>query len=138
MKKLIISTVVVGTVLFLLGWIVWVVLLGDFFKQYYSHLLRSESDMKTWAFVVANYGMALFIYLLYSKTYNGGSPVTEGVKFGFLLGLFWAFPYIFFTWGSYTVKYTGVVVDGIVGFIFIIIASVITALIHGKKEHTQQ
>jgi len=132
--KLIISTVVVGIVLFLLGWVIYGMLFADFFKEYFGHMQRSETDMKIWAFALANFGQAFMMYLIYSKGYQGGSPVMEGIKFGILIGLFWTIPYVLFTWGGMTVKYQGVVVDGIIGFIMTLIAAVITAIIHGKKE----
>lgn len=132
--KLVLSTIVVGIVLFLLGWVVYGMILMDFFKKYYGHIWRSEEDYKIWAFAIANFAQAFFMYLIYSKGYSGGSPLTEGLRFGVLIGLFVTIPYILYTWGGMTVGYVGVIVDGIISFIFIVIAAVITAYIHGRRE----
>lgn len=132
--KLVLSTIIVGIVLFLLGWLIYGVLLMDFFKEYYGHMMRSGSDYKIWAYAVGCLGQAFFMYLIYSKGYSGGSPFGEGFKFGIYISLFIAIPYVFFTWGGMTVKYTGVVVDGIISIVILFIASIITAFIHGKKE----
>ena len=132
--KLIISTLVVGVVLFLLGWLTYGALFAAFFKQYYGHIYRSETDMKIWAFAIANFAQAFFMYLIYSKGYQGGAPLNEGLRFGLLIGLFWTIPYMAFTWGGMPVAYKGVLVDGLIGFVMTLIAGILTAMIHGKKD----
>lgn len=132
--KLILSTIIVGIVLFLLGWLFYGFLLANFFKEYYGHLSRPDADMKIWAFAVASFVQAFFLYLIYSKGYKGGSPFMEGFRFGALIGLFSGIPYVFYTWGGSPVKYTGVIVDGIVIIVMLGIAGVLTGLIYGKKD----
>ena len=132
--KLILSTIVVGIVLFLLGWLIYGILFMEYFKEYFSHIQRGEGDMKIWAIAVANLAQAFFMYILYSKGYSGGSPFGEGFKFGLYISLFLSIPYVFYTWGGMPVKYQPVVVDGIIMFVMTMIAAIITAFIHGKKE----
>jgi hypothetical protein len=134
MKKLIISTVVTGTVMFLLSWVLWGVVFMDFFKQHYAHIQRPEYDMKIWAFAISNYAGALFLYMLYSRSYKGGEPLKEGVNFGIIISLFSSVPYVFARWGGTTIKYTAAIVDGAILFLIYFIGSVITAYIHGKTE----
>jgi len=132
--KLVLSTIVVGIVLFLLSWLIYGMIFMDFFMKYFGHIYRSEADMKIWAFAIGNFSQAFFMYLIYSKGYGGGSPFMEGIKFGILIGLFWVIPYMAFTWGGMPVSYPGVAVDGIIGFVLTVIAGIITAFIHGKRE----
>src|SRR4030095_1607454 len=132
--KLILSTIVVGIVLFLLGWLFYGFLLANFFKEYYGHLSRGDADMKVWAFGVASFIQAFFLYLIYSKGYQGGSPIMEGFRFGSLIGLLSGVPYVFFTWGGMPVQAKGVIVDGIVIVFMMGVAGVITGLIYGKKD----
>jgi hypothetical protein len=133
--KLILSTIVVGIVLFLLGWLFYGIIFMNFFKEYYGHISRGEADMKIWTFVVASFVQAFFMYIIYSKGYTpGGSSFGQGFKFGLYLSLYMAVPYVFFTWGGMPVKYQGVVADGIIMAVMIMIASIITAFIHGKRE----
>ena len=131
--KLVLSTIVVGIVLFLLGWLIYGILLTDFYKQYYGHITRPEADMKIWAYAVANFAQAFFLYLIYSKGYSGGSPFGEGFKFGIYIGFLLTIPYVFYTWGGMPVSYKGVIVDGIIMFVMTMIASILTGIIHGKK-----
>lgn len=132
--KLILSTIVVGIVMFLLGWLLYGVIFMSYFQEYYEHVSRGADDMKIWAYAVASFVQAFFMYLIYSKGYSGGSPFGEGFKFGLYISLFMGIPYVFYTWGGMPVKYQGVVVDGILMIIMLIIASIITAFIHGKRE----
>ena len=132
--KLVLSTIVVGIVLFLLGWLIYGILAVDFYKQYFGHITRPETDMKMWAYAVASLVQAFFLYIIYSKGYSGGSPFGEGFKFGIYISLFLGIPYVFVTWAGMPVKYQGAVIDGIIMIVMIMIASIITAFIHGKKE----
>lgn len=134
--KLIISTVVVGIILFLLGWIIYGIIFADLFKTYFGHISRGEADMKIWAIAVANFLQAFFMYLVYSKCYRGGSPFMEGIKFGILIGLLMGLPYVFYYWAGAPVKAIGVIIDGSVMIFMYIVAGIVTGLIHGKKEVT--
>ncbi|MCX7877454.1 MAG: hypothetical protein N2510_02310 [Ignavibacteria bacterium] len=132
MNKLIISSIVTGAFLFLSGWLLWGVLLGDFFSKHYGHIQRG-ADMKLWALAVANLAQGVLIYLLYSSMYKGGSAFSNGIKHGILIALFWSLPYVFMTWAEMTVTYTAVILDGALSFIVMLVATVITAFIHGEK-----
>ncbi len=131
--KLIISTIVVGIVLFLLGGLFFSVLFADYFKTNYSAMgMRSPDDMKIWAFAVGSVIRAFFLYWIYSIGYKGGSPFMEGLKFGILISLFSAVPMVFFIWGSSAVKYQPVVVDGVLQMVMLVIGGLLTGLIHGR------
>jgi hypothetical protein len=132
--KLIISTVVVGIVIFLLGWLLYGILLVEYLRPYYESFSRSESDMKIWAFALAGFIQAFFLYLIYSKGYQGGSPISEGFRFGLWISLFYAMPYALYTWGGMKVSYKGVLVDAIAGGAMMMIACILTAIIHGKRQ----
>jgi hypothetical protein len=131
--KLIISTIVTGIVLFLLGWVIYGFIFMDFFKTYYSHIQRSPEDMKIWAIGVSCLLQGFFFALLYPKFYKGGSPFSSGFKFGFYLGLFVGIPYIFSMWASMPITYKAVLVDAALLIIMMIIAGIITGLVYGKS-----
>jgi hypothetical protein len=131
--KLILSTIVVGIVLFMLGWLFYGILFMDYFKQYFTNG-RSEEDMRIWAFAVASFVQAFLLYLIYSKGYSGGSPFMEGIKFGILIGLFSGVPYVFYMWGGMPIHYVAVIADGCIIIAMMIIAGILTGIIHGKRE----
>jgi len=130
--KLIISTIIVGIVLFALGGLFYGLLFSNFFKTYYAGMTRGDADMKIWAYAAGSLVQAFFLYLIYSKGYQGGSPVVEGFKFGILISLFYGIPFALFEWAGMAVKYQAVAVDAGLGIVMLIIASVLTAVIHGR------
>jgi hypothetical protein len=132
--KLIISTLVVGIVLFMLGGLFFSVLFADYFKLHFGPMMRSENDFKLWAFAVGSIIRAFFMYIIYSKGYQGGSPFFEGLKFGIYISLFYAVPYVFFEWGGSPVHYQPVVIDGVIEMAMLTIAGTLTGIIHGRKK----
>lgn len=131
--KLIISTIVTGIVLFLLGWVVYGFIFMDFFKTYYSHIQRSPQDMKIWAIGVSCLLQGFFFAFLYPKFYKSGGSFSGGFKFGFYLGLFVGFPYVFSMWASMPVTYKAVLVDAALLIVMYVIAGIITGLVYGKS-----
>lgn len=132
--KLILSTIVVGIVLFLLGWLIYGILFADYFHRFFGHIQRPMDEMKIWAFGVANLAQAFFMYMIYAKGYKGGSPVSEGFRFGILIGLFLSIPHMFMTWGGMPVMARGAAADAIVCLFMAVIAGILTAVIHGKRD----
>lgn len=134
--KLIISTIVVGILLFILGYLTYGVILAEYLKTHASMPMRSPDDMKMWAFVVGSLLRALFLAMIYPAGYKGGSPTGEGLKFGLYMGLFFALPGVFYMWGSAPITYQTAIVDGLSNGIIILLAGFVTGLIYGKKEKT--
>ncbi len=132
--KLVLSTIIVGVVLFLLGWVIYGMLLMEYLKPFYGFMQRPEYDMKIWAFGLASLSQAFFLFIIYSKGYQGGSAVWEGIKFGIIISLFTGIPYILYTWGGMRVPYQPVIVDGIAVMAMTFIGCLLTAIIHGKKD----
>lgn len=131
--RLIISTLVVGIVLFMLGGLFFSVLFADYFKIHFGSFMRNENDFKLWAYAVGSVVRALFMYIIYSKGYKGGSPFMEGLKFGILISFFFGVPYVLFEWGGTPVHYQPVVVDGALQIVMLTVGGVLTGIIHGKK-----
>lgn len=132
--KLILSTLVVGIVLFMLGGLFFSVLFADYFKLHFGAMMRNENDFKLWAFAVGSLLRALFMYLIYAKGYKGGSPFMEGFRFGILISLFYGIPYVLFEWGGSPVHYQPVVIDGIIQMFMLTVGGVLTGIIHGRKK----
>lgn len=133
--KLLISTIVVGVVLFLLGWLFYGVILMhlEFYEKGFIQVSRGL-DMKIWAVAVGCLLQAFFLALVYPKMYKGGSPSAEGFKFGIYMALLLGVPYIFYMWGGMTVTWQAMIADGIASIISTFIAGLLTALIYGKIE----
>ena len=133
--KLIISTIVAAIVLFILGWVIYGIILMEYFNTHMGHLMRPETDMKIWAYAVANLLQALMLSIIYSRFfYEGVSPVKEGLTFGFLIGLFSALPYVFYFWAGMKVTWQPVLLDGVLMGIMIVIAGLVIGLVYGKTK----
>lgn len=138
--KLILSTIIGGIVLFILGWIFYGLIFMNLMHESYGSLMRSPEDFKLWAIAAANLLEALFLSLIYPKGYKGGSPAAEGFKFGIYFGLLSGVPYIFYMWASYPIKWQTALVDGIIVFVITLITGLVIGLVYGrigaKKEGT--
>ena len=138
--KLILSAIIGGIVLFILGWIFYGLIFMDFFKEGYGKIMRDPNDFKIWAIAVANLLQAFFLAWIYPKGYKGGSPAKEGFMFGIDFGALIGAPYIFYMWASYPIKWQTALVDGIIVFVMTLITGLVIGLIYGKiggkKEST--
>jgi hypothetical protein len=134
MVRVCIATVVVGLFLFLVGFIVYGLLLGQFFAENYGQVMRSKEETKLWTYIVGCLLQALFLALIYHNAYKGGSPFAEGFKYGLYLALFVSLPYSLMVWGGMKVTCKGVCVDAIIGIVSLTIAGIITGLIYGKPS----
>lgn len=132
--KLVISTIVAGIVLFLLGWLFYGLLFMNYLSEYYAHLQRGAGDMKMWAIAVSCLLQGFFLSYFYPKFQKGGSPFGEGFKFGFWFGLFVSLPYMFSVWANMTVSYKAVIVDAVIMFVMELITCIVIAFIYGSKE----
>jgi hypothetical protein len=131
--KLLISTVVAFVLLFLFGWLLYGVICVNHLTSM-RHLWRPDADIKMWAVLVGNLMQALFLSILYMKTYKGENPFKEGFIYGMLVSMLMAIPYVFYMWASYQVRYTAVLADGAGMAIRIFVVCVVIALIFGKKK----
>jgi hypothetical protein len=138
--KLILSAIIGGIVLFILGWIFYGFIFMDFMNEGYGKIMRDPNDFKIWAIAVANLLQAFFLAWIYPKGYKGGSPAKEGFMFGIDFGALIGAPYIFYMWASYPIKWQAALVDGIIVFVMTLITGLVIGLIYGKiggkKEST--
>jgi hypothetical protein len=130
--KLLISTIAAFVLLFLFGWLLYGVLFVNHLSTM-KHLWRPESDMKMWAVVVGNLLQGFFLSIIYMKTYKGENPFKEGIVYALLMSMLLSFPYVFYMWGTYQVRYPAVLADGAGMAVRLFIVCLVIALIFGKK-----
>ncbi|RPI17636.1 MAG: hypothetical protein EHM58_08620 [Ignavibacteriae bacterium] len=132
--KLIISTIVAGIVLFILGWVFYGMLFMDYFSTHYAKMQRSPEDMKMWAIALSCLLQGFFLSFIYPRMYKSGSPVGNGLKYGIIIGLFMSLPYMFSSWATMPITYRVVIVDAAILFVMIFIACIAVALVYGRRE----
>ncbi len=86
-RKLILSCIAGFIAMFLLAGLWHIALMIDLYNTPSS---RKEPLMGFIA--LGMFILALLMAYLYPKGYSGGSPVTEGLRFGILVGLLWTLP----------------------------------------------
>jgi hypothetical protein len=133
--KLILATVSGALVFFLLGGLFYGLLFKNFFDVNYA-LVGRAGDMKLWAIGLGCLTQALFMAWIYPHGYKGGSPMTEGMKFGLFIGLLISVPMIFFFWATFKVPIRAVVVDSAISGFMTIIAGIVIGLIYGHIATT--
>jgi hypothetical protein len=113
-KKTMISGVLGGVTYFLLGWLIWGVILKNSMSGMEgtaTGVMRAESDFIWWALVVGNlfYGMAL-AYIL--GTWSGVTTFTGGAKAGALIALLFTAGYDFIYYATTNImQLNGTIMD---------------------------
>jgi len=87
-KKFLIGGIIGGVVNFLLGWLVWGILLMDIMRKHSTHMpgvFRNKEDMVWWAIIAGNiaFGLLVAYVLLKGNIKTAGA----GASAGFILGL---------------------------------------------------
>jgi len=87
--KILRGTVVGGIVYFFLGWLVYGILLMDYFSAGMNQCLsRPEGDMVWWALIVSNLAAALLLTLM--LRWSGAKGIADGLKTGAIFGFLYA------------------------------------------------
>lgn len=95
-----IASIVVFIIFFLLGMLFHTVCLKSIYEQT-SNLWRAEGDMPLWMIWIAQLIAAFLFCYIYTKGYEAKpSAIGEGLKFGFLIGLFVSIPMAVGTYAS--------------------------------------
>ena len=133
--KILRGTLFGGITYFLLGWLVWGILLMDFLSANMNHCAnRPEGVMVWWAIIVSNLTAALLLTLIlnWSKAKSIVDGIKTGALFGFLYALivdlsFWSMTTMFNNIGS-------LLVDILASTVVFAAVSIIIVLTWGKEK----
>lgn len=90
-NKFLVGGIIGGIAYFLLGWLVWGMLLMDFMHQHTTEVgkaaMRGEADMVWWAMIAGNllWGLTLSYIFLKSGVSSGGAGAGMGAVLGLLI-----------------------------------------------------
>ena len=130
-NKFLVGGIIGGVANFLLGWLVWGMLLMSFMKEHTTELgkavMRADDQMIWWALIVANLLFGFFLSYVLSKagTKSAGAGASTGAVIGLLMSAsINCFNYAFMDMSDMTAMATDVaastvvtaVVGGIVGW----------------------
>jgi hypothetical protein len=86
------------------------VLLGGYFESAVLGPAGASTEGSVVLPTIASVTMALIMAYIYPKGYEGGSPLSEGLRFGIAMGLFFGIPYAFYFGSMYPIAVGALVV----------------------------
>lgn len=131
--KILRGTIFGGISYFLLGWLVYGILLMGFLSTNMNQCSARTDEMIWWAIILSNFTAALLLTLFLK--WFGAKGIIDGLKIGALFGFLYAATVALSSW-SMTTMYTGLgalIVDIIVSTGLFAIIGIIIVLTWGKE-----
>lgn len=100
-NKFLVGGIIGGVANFLLGWLVWGMLLMNFMKENMgtaTGVMKAEDEMIWWALVVGNFFFGFLLSYVLNKT--GVTEASSGATTGAILGLLLAGGFDFIMYGT--------------------------------------
>lgn len=129
------GTLAGGVVYFVIGWIVYGMLLAGYLASNFNNCAnRPQEDMVWWAIIVSNLIYALFLTLFLK--WSGTSTLAGGLKMGALFGLFLTSTFDFSMYSMTTTfnNFSGLIVDVVVATVIAAIIGMVIVLVWGKEK----
>ncbi|MFY9152088.1 MAG: DUF1761 domain-containing protein [Prolixibacteraceae bacterium] len=136
--KILKGTLLGTVVFFLLGWLVYGILLADFMATNYNTCNnRPNGEMEWWAIIVSNLAMALLLTLFLkwsnSKVFSDGLKI--GALYGFLLGT--GIDLSFYSMTTMFNSLSILIVDVLVNTVLMAIIGMVIVLLWGKEKQPE-
>jgi len=131
--KILRGTIFGGISYFLLGWVVYGILLMGFLSANMNQCAARPDEMIWWAIILSNFTAALLLTLLLK--WYGAKGIIDGLKIGALLGFLYSTTVGLSSW-SMSTMYTGfgaLIVDIIASTMLFAIVGIIIVLTWGKE-----
>lgn len=129
------GTLIGGVVYFILGWLVYGMLLAGYLASNFNNCAnRPQEDMVWWAIIVSNLIYALFLTLFLKG--SGATAIVDGLKIGALFGLLLSSTFDFSMYSMTTTfnDFTGLIVDVVVATALAAIVGMVIVLVWGKEK----
>jgi len=133
--KILRGTLFGGIVYFLIGWLVYGILLMDFFSANMNQCAaRPAADMLWWAIIVSNFSAALLLTLILK--WSGAKGILDGLRTGALFGFLFALTIDLSSWSMTTMysKFGVLVADVAVSTVVLGILGMAIVLLWGKEK----
>jgi hypothetical protein len=133
--KILRGTLFGGITYFLLGWLIWGILLMDFMSANMNTCAnRPMAEMIWWAMILSNLsaGLLLTLFLNWSKA----AGITAGIKLGAIFGLLYACMVDFSFWSMTTIysSLTVLIVDVLISAVVFGLVGMVIVLTWGKES----
>jgi hypothetical protein len=134
-NKILLGGLAGGATFFLLGWLVYGILLMDYTKANYNQCaMRPMEDMIWWAIILSNLAFGFLLSILFS--WSNTSGIAAGIKVGGIIGLLMgiSFDISMYSMSSMFSSLTAVCVDIIVYAILTAITGAVVGLVMGTVK----
>jgi len=134
--KILRGTIIGGIAYFLMGWLVWGILLMDFYTANFNQCSsRPDMEMIWWAMIVSNLTMALLLTLFLK--WSAAKGIVDGLKTGALFGFLYS---ISLDLGFYSMttmynNYTAIIADVVVNTLVMAVLGLVIVLLWGKEKN---
>lgn len=133
--KIIRGTLFGGIAYFLMGWLVWGILLMDFYTANFNQCSsRPEMEMIWWAMIVSNLTFALLLTLILK--WSGARGIVDGLKTGAIFGFLYSLSLDlgFYSMTTMFNNFTAIIVDVIVNTLVMAVIGLVIVLLWGKEK----
>ncbi len=131
-KKLVFAWLAGFVAMFLLSGLWYMVLMSDYYATQFADVSRAE-PLFIW--IVLGYLVGSFILAyIYPVGSKGGSPLKEGLRFGFFMGVLIAVPFMFIAYAINTIPLSGTIVDTIYQIVEKMIGGAVIGYVYGGGD----
>jgi hypothetical protein len=95
--------------------------------------MRGEADFSMLKITIGYVILAFLLAYIYPKGYSGGSSFSEGLRFGFIMGLLYTIPSTFIFSGAFKFPFNAILIDSLYHIFEVVAGSVVIAKIYGEK-----
>jgi hypothetical protein len=133
--KILRGTVFGAIAYFLIGWLVWGILLMNFLSGNMNQCAnRPDNGMIWWAIIASNFVLALLLTLVLN--WAKAKSITDGLKYGALFGLLYTLSFSLSSW-SMTTMYTNIgalLTDTMASTVVMAVIGMVIVLTWGKEK----
>lgn len=133
--KILRGTIVGGIAFFLLGWLIWGVLLMDFsMNNFDQSIYLPEEEMIWWALILANLFTALMLTLV--MNWANVRTLLDGLKIGAIIGALFALSIdlAYYSMTTMILTFSAIVVDTVAYTLLMAITGLLIVLGWGKNR----
>ena len=133
--KILRGTIFGGIVYFLMGWLVYGILLMNFLTANMNQCAsKPAADMAWWAIIASNLVTALFLTLFLKG--SGASGIADGLKTGAIFGILLSLGFDLSSWSMTTMykNFGSLVADVVISGLVLAIVGMIIVMLWGKEQ----
>lgn len=135
-KKFWLAVVISFVVSSVLGYVFYMVLMGDFFKEAFSGIMREKPI--DWVYGPRGLIITFIFTLIYKKGFMSGAPLTDGLSCGFWLGLLTTSSMALDMYASMPISGMTMIIGAIPEFIIYLVMGVVVAYVMGKQVEVKK